>query len=29
MLHWSVAFTMDVMVIGREFGFGNVWGILF
>lgn len=29
MLHWGVALTMDVMVIGREFGFGAIPGILF
>ncbi len=29
MLHWGVAITMDVMVIGREFGFGGLREILF
>ena len=29
MLHWGVAITMDVMMIGREFGFGAIPGILF
>jgi membrane protease YdiL (CAAX protease family) len=29
MLHWGVALTMDVMALGREFGFGKVAGILF
>lgn len=29
MLHWAVAITMDVLVIGREFGFSRVWGIVF
>jgi len=29
MLHWSVAITMDVLVIGREFGFSKIWGIVF
>lgn len=29
MLHWGVAITMDVMVIGHEFGFGNLGRILF
>ena len=29
MLHWGVAITMDVMVIGREFGFGAMRRILF
>lgn len=28
-LHWGVAITLDVMVIGQEFGFGEVWGIVF
>lgn len=29
MLHWSVAVTMDVMVIGREFGFSEIPDVLF
>ena len=29
MLHWGVAITMDVMVIGREFGFTNIDQIIF
>jgi hypothetical protein len=29
MLHWGVAITMDVLVIGREFGFGSVLSIVF
>lgn len=29
MLHWSVAITMDIMVIGREFGFGEILPTLF
>ena len=29
LLHWSVAITMDVMVIGREFGFGEIPAVLF
>ena len=28
MLHWGVAITMDLLVIGREFGFGNVRQII-
>jgi len=29
MLHWGVAITMDVLVIGREFGFENVLPVVF
>ncbi len=29
MLHWGVAITMDVLVIGREFGFGSITSIVF
>lgn len=29
MLHWGVALTLDVLIIGREFGFGALPGILF
>ncbi len=29
MLHWGVAVTMDLLVIGREFGFTNVTSIIF
>jgi hypothetical protein len=29
MLHWTVAITMDLLVIGREFGFGNLGRTLF
>ncbi len=29
MLHWGVAITMDIMVIGREFGFGAITDVLF
>ncbi len=29
MLHWGVAITMDVMVIGREVGFGKIAEVLF
>ncbi len=29
MLHWGVAITMDLLVIGREFGFGNIRRIIF
>jgi uncharacterized protein len=29
MLHWGVAITMDVMVIGHEFGFGSIAKTLF
>ena len=29
MLHWGVAITMDLLVIGREFGFGNMWSLVF
>ena len=28
-LHWAVAITMDVLVIGQEFGFSRVWEIVF
>ena len=28
-LHWGVAITMDVLVIGHQLGFGQVWGVLF
>lgn len=29
MLHWGVAITMDILVIGREFGFTNIARVLF
>lgn len=29
MLHWGVALTMDILVIGHEFGFSNLTRILF
>jgi membrane protease YdiL (CAAX protease family) len=29
MLHWGVAITMDIMVIGREVGFGQIADVLF
>ena len=29
MLHWGVAITMDLLVIGREFGFTNVGEVIF
>lgn len=29
MLHWSVAITMDLLVIGREFGFTNIGRVIF
>ena len=29
MLHWGVALTLDVMVIGREVGFGRIADLLF
>ena len=29
MLHWGVAITMDLLVIGREFGFANIGRVIF
>jgi hypothetical protein len=29
MLHWGVAITMDLLVIGREFGFTNIGRVIF
>jgi hypothetical protein len=29
MLHWGVAITMDLLVIGREFGFGEILPVIF
>jgi hypothetical protein len=29
MLHWGVAITMDLLVIGREFGFSNIDQVIF
>ena len=29
MLHWGVAISMDLLVLGREFGFGEIPGLLF
>jgi membrane protease YdiL (CAAX protease family) len=29
MLHWGVAITMDLLVIGREFGFSNIVPVIF